>query len=192
MPAIVRGCSVALKTSIARSTFTWALVGTARTWRGSLGRDGGGASTGAGSGSAAGGATNSSRGGARRSRTPPRRPDPPPTRLRGPAPAQPPVSERRARAAGCRGLAVRGLADPKPSRTRVRAESQPAFSDRRVRSAGALALQTSAPRLRSHVLVDRLSSFLIAAVLTPARLRLTAPLVLGRVDHLRSRWTALL
>ena len=45
MPEIVRVCSESLKTSSARSTFTCAFVGTARTWRGSLrrlGRRGGG------------------------------------------------------------------------------------------------------------------------------------------------------
>src|SRR4051794_5234519 len=34
MPPIVRTCSELLKSSSARSTFTWAFVGTARTWRG--------------------------------------------------------------------------------------------------------------------------------------------------------------
>ena len=37
MPAIVRGCSDPLNSSSARSTLTSALVGTARTWRGSCG-----------------------------------------------------------------------------------------------------------------------------------------------------------
>ena len=42
MPPIVRTCSELLNSSRARSTFTCALVGTARTWRASRRRGGGG------------------------------------------------------------------------------------------------------------------------------------------------------
>ena len=60
MPPIVRTWSELLNSSSARSTFTCALVGTARTWRASR-RRGGGAGAGAGAGGSGAGAGSAAR-----------------------------------------------------------------------------------------------------------------------------------